>query len=121
MMSLNEESTWQLDIPPAISPLNSPLRNKSTEVRILLCASNQAAALKMSKNFSEAKLLGLHSSNKRHHFYFSTKLPTENLPSLKENANSLSDLILFHVVSEKKNYSPEEPLHCQACRRHHKN
>merc|ERR1719509_758609 len=76
VMSLNEESTWQLDIPPAISPL----RNESTEVCILLCASNQAAALKMSKIFSEAKLLGPHSSNKRHHFYFSTKLPTENLP-----------------------------------------
>jgi len=120
-MSKSTESTQPLDIPLPISPINSPPKNETTEVRLLFCAPNQSAALKMSKNYNAAKFLGPHSSNKRHHFYFSTKCPSANLPGLKEAANSLSDIILFHVVPEKKNYTPEEPLHCQACQRHLKN
>merc|ERR1719319_1385903 len=54
-MSQSNESTQPLDIPPPISPINSPPKNETTEVRLLFCAPNQSTALKMSKNYNAAR------------------------------------------------------------------
>ena len=107
-------------LPPAILPITSPVKvNKREEVRLLLCASNKAAALKFAQKYPEPKYYGPHPSNKKHHFFISLFIDSENLPRLKGDVNELGhDFLLLHVVSENKNYIPEQADHCQACRSH---
>jgi len=128
MISINEEPTQILDLPPAISPINSPLKcNKNheemkEEIHFLFCAKDQATAKRLAKPYQrhhESKYIGPHPKNK-HHFYFSSYVSPANLSGFKE-ACAWNDHFLFaRVVSEKKNYQPTEPPHCQACRIHHR-
>jgi len=119
----------QEDLPPAISPINSPIKSDAEqisdkeEIRLLFCAPNQAAASKLAQKYSQAKYIGTHPSNKRHHFYFSAFFNSAKLkqPSFKEAimSSSSEDFLQFGVVSEKTIYEPEHLLHCAKCRSHH--
>ena len=125
-MSVEKGPTQQFDIPPIITPISSPERivtePEEQEIRVLICALNQATALKKSKNLPNSKFLGPHPSNKKHHFFFTTTIESQNLPGLKEAVPNLGeDFLLLRVVSENKNYAPDQQIHCQACRvQHHK-
>jgi len=120
-IALDQEQT---DLPPAISPISTPVKiNKQEEIHLLFCAQNLAAASKLAKDLPNIKYIGPHPKNTKHHFLFSTLLPSANLQALKEAIDTLDEpFLLFHVVSEKKNFflkkRPND--HCQACQKHHR-
>jgi len=124
---IKEAVPKQKDLPPAISPLNSPIKSDAEEIsgkeeiRLLFCAPDQAAASKLAQKYSQAKYIGPHQSNKRYHFYFSAYFDSLKLPSYKEAimASSSEDFLQFGVVSEKTIYEPKHLLHCHRCRSHH--
>ena len=98
--------------------------NEKEEMRLLFCAPSKTAALKHSKKFPQSKYIGPHPSNKQHHFFFSSPIDSNCLQGFKDNFNEFAkediNIIMFHVVSEKRNYHPDQQHHCQSCRAHHK-
>jgi len=123
LMSLNNETLRKNDVPPLISPINSPVKALE-EIRLLFCASDEAEARSLSnRKFPHSKYIGPHPKNHHHHL-FSFQPTSADLQFLKMNLNYLSmkfNLITFRIISENKNYHAEQKHHCQECQtRHHK-
>mgnify|MGYP003331458137 CR=1 FL=1 len=59
-------------IPPAVSPIVSPEKDKPIELQFLYCAPHVSAATKQAKRFfSNSKYLGSHpKDNSTYHFLF---------------------------------------------------
>ena len=56
------------DLPRAISPINSPMKNDNLEeIHLLICAPNIKEATKHSKDYLQSTFVGPHQKNK-HHF-----------------------------------------------------
>ena len=122
---LNNELTQNsINIPPLISPICSPIKTANEDleqIHLLFCAPNQSEASKLANGYPQSQFVGPHPKNKKHHFFFSTTIHSTHLPNLKENINEMNwpNVLLFRVVSEGKNYHPDEQDHCQACRARH--
>merc|ERR1719319_502820 len=105
------------DLPPAISPITSPIKSHSKlsnkeEILFLFCAKDQATASKLAKAYIAAdpssKYVGPHPNNKKHHFFFSTFIDSEDISILTKEIDRIGnkDFLSIRVVSEKKNYHP---------------
>jgi len=113
--------------PPAhspISPANPPLKDDTfEEIRILLCSKNKSTATRLAKHFPRAQFMDSHPTSKNHHFFFKVQINSSNLTKFKNDIHEFNDemnLIMIRVLSEKKNYRPEEQNHCRECdHRHH--
>ena len=115
------EIAKKLDIPPAISPLNSP--DKVTEkpladdedIAILkFCAINENEATKLSKRFFPQSQFMQVSKNNSNHFLFKSDVSIHDIPHIIESMNK-TKMILFKVTSDKKTYTPDLPHHCHLC------
>merc|ERR1719319_409679 len=115
-----------MEPPPLISPISSPSpENKNPplnyEVHLLICASDQVTASK--KIDKKLNYLGPHPRN-RNHFRFSTHHDEKTINNLKhpQTLNFMSKsfgIQSIRMVSENKNYLPDEQFHCQDCRNRH--
>jgi len=106
-------------LPSPIPQQNSAIKEDKTEdIRILLCSKNKSTATRLSNHFPKSEFIETHPSSKKHHFFFKVQIKCSNLPKLKNDIHELNDemnLIMIRVLSEKKNYRPEEQNHCEEC------
>ena len=116
------EVTNDTAIPSPISPINSPRKTKpKEEIKLFFCAKNQPKAIKRSEGyFPNSHYIGVDSSNKNHFIFSICPDPSEtpNLECIKEYKNILNknaNLIKFRVISEQKDYFPDQPNHCKEC------
>ena len=115
----------ELDIPPAISPINSPLKKKESkeEIHLIFCAIDERKAFKLLNKlpyFQNPKYVD--SKENPHHFIFSVHLKTSDIPDLKnamDEINKKVNLIQFQVSSNQLNYFPRQPNHCRECQDNH--
>jgi len=98
-------------------------RNAKEEIQLLFCSSDEATAKQLSNhNFPKSKYLGPHPKIKNHHF-FSIHPTSADVPYLKKDLNYLNkkvNLITLRVLSENKNYFPDQQNHCLECRANHR-
>ena len=115
------EIAKKLDIPPAISPLNSP--DKVTEkpladdedIAILkFCAINENEATKLSKRFFPQSQFMQVSKKNANHFLFKSDVKIDDIPHIIESMNK-TKMLLFKVTSNKKPFTPDQPHHCHQC------
>jgi len=102
-------------LPSPVQQQNSPLKE---DIRILLCSKNKSTASRLSNHFPKSQFLEAHPTSKKHHFFFKIQVKSSNLPKFKNDIHELNDemnLIMICVLSEKKNYRPEEQNHCEEC------
>jgi len=129
-------------LPPVISPISTPSPRKSQtlpknsnqtptpkikEVVLILCAKNQATAVKYGKKFPKSSFLKPNDYYKTNHFEFSAKLNESNLSKINEIVKLPKKVQLhaFKVVSENMWYFfsdeqelipvNEEPTYCPEC------
>jgi len=135
----NPDSDMLSDLPPVISPISTPSPRKSQtlpntsptpkieEVILILCAKNQATAVKYGKKFPKSSFLKPNDYYKTNHFEFSAKLNESNLSKINEIVKLPKKVQLhaFKVVSENMWYFfsdeqelipvNEEPTYCPEC------
>ena len=125
----NRTEIKKTTFPPAISPINSPIKitnkHKEEEVHLIICAMDQKEASKLlskKTNFQTPNFVGLQSVKNQHHFVFSVHIETNDIPALKDQINRLNkcaNVIQFQVLSNKENHFPKQPNHCRDCRDKH--
>ena len=109
----------KLDIPLAISPLNSP--NKVIEkplaedediILLSFCATNEFEANKLSKQFfPQSRFMAVSKKNSKH-FFFASDINISDIPHIIESNNKIK-MVLFKI--NKKTYAPDLPHHCREC------
>ena len=127
-------------IPPIISPLNTPQKNKistkeinkpseikldsqtstqTEELKIMLCAPNKTAATSVMKKFPLSAFE--YATNNKNHFVFSTNLLPSQIKALKKDPIQFIKLphnvniVNYFIPKEEKVYHPEEKKHCPGC------
>ena len=114
------------NLPPPISPLNTPQKNGNLEeIHLCFCAPTEEEATKLSKQVPQTTFVGPNPYNK-HHFYFSLNLGHQSFQNMKEaiikdeikweNFN----VIAIDLCSERKTLYPKNKNHCQDCRKSHR-
>ena len=117
----------ELGIPPAISPINSPLKKNKPkeEIHLTFCAIDQKKAIKLLnklKYFQNPKYVDLPSKKNPHHFVFSVFIENSDIPELKNGIDELNksvNVIQIQVLSNQQNYFPKQPNHCRECQANH--
>ena len=124
----------QLDLPTAISPINSPIKeiNSIEEVHLIFCAKDQIEASKLvnklesfpSTSIRELKpeYVRLQTKRNRHHFLFSSLVNSKDIEDLKDKIDLINvgaNVIQFRVLSLNQNCYPNEPNHCRECQVKH--
>ena len=118
---VNSEIANTLEIPPAISPLDSPVKEiKNTEdevIHLSFCASNVSEASKHAKHNGFPKSKFLLASNKNpNHFFFEDKVKSRIIPQIVEIMNYRENSpVQLRILSTKKTFTPDTPHHCQEC------
>ena len=115
------------NIPPAISPIVSPEKDKQIKIELLFCAPNEFTAIKQSKrHFNDLKPLGLNPDDKSpYHFLFTNSMNLEesDIYNVKKNLNKLNKKVSLIAMKDKSNsaefHYPDQPLHCQVCQNLH--
>ena len=118
---VNSEIANTLEIPPAISPLDSPVKEiENTEdevIHLSFCASNVSEASKYAKHngFQKSKFL-LASNKNPNHFFFEDKVKSRIIPQIVEIMNYRDNSpVQLRILSTKKTFTPDTPHHCQEC------
>ena len=117
-MDTTENST-PLDLPPVISPINTPEKIQSEEVKIMLCASNQIATSNVIKKFPLSVYEG--PTRNKNHFIFSANFSPSQIKTLKKDSLKIIKppndvhIVNYFIVNEEEVYYPEDKKHCPGC------
>ena len=109
------------NLPPIISPINTPEKDKteessqSEEIRLIICAQDRSSAKNIVTKFPDLSYIGSVKDEKRH-FIFSTEVSTSHIPKITKNRNirqyvkfpKYVPIVSFCVMSEQEAYEPEE-------------
>ena len=116
-----EARSVKIDIPPAISPINSPVKPNETpteEVRVQICAPDQPTAENVAKSqLPQSRYMGPIKTSKLH-FFFSAQFTPQEILQMKKDLKKLIKLpkniqiVNFYVFNEDKVYDPEEKHNC---------
>ena len=111
----------KIDIPPIVSPINSPVKPKEApteEVRVMICAPDQPTAENIAKrHLPRSKYMGPIKESKLH-FVFSTQLTHKETLEMKKDSNKIFKLpenikiVNFYIFNEDKVFNPEEKHSC---------
>ena len=115
------EDSKPLDLPPAISPINTPekIHTSTEEFKIMLCTSNKIDASNVMKKFPLSAYDG--PTNNKNHFIFSANVSPSQIKLLKKDSLKIIKppngvhIVNFFIPKEEEVYYPEEKKHCPGC------
>jgi len=121
-LDVTTEASPISELPQTISPFKQnsskiDKKPKTEELHLSFCAVNRFTAAIFGRKFANPTFVGPHPRNKNH-FISSTLIDATNLNQMKKMINEFGqtmNLIKIRVLSENKNYFPDQQNHCQEC------